>query len=95
MLAAGMSDQQQPSSNTTAAAGNSPYGDPLGDNFDVDRYLEDTLKKRIMYLDGAMGTMIQKLRLEEHHFRGKLPSPSSSRKSMPLTHAHFILPYSH
>jgi 5-methyltetrahydrofolate--homocysteine methyltransferase len=36
----------------------------------VQDYLEKTLKKRIMFLDGAMGTMIQKLRLEEHHFRG-------------------------
>lgn len=29
------------------------------------------LKKRIVFLDGAMGTMIQRLNLEEKHFRGK------------------------
>lgn len=32
--------------------------------------MEKTLKERIMYLDGAMGTMIQQLYLEEHDFRG-------------------------
>jgi methionine synthase I (cobalamin-dependent) len=37
---------------------------------DVFAYLERTLKERIMFLDGAMGTMIQKLRLDESHFRG-------------------------
>jgi methionine synthase I (cobalamin-dependent) len=39
-------------------------------NVDVAAYLNETLKKRIMFLDGAMGTMIQKLRLNESHFRG-------------------------
>lgn len=34
--------------------------------------LETTLKKRIMILDGGMGTMIQSYRLEEEDFRGKL-----------------------
>lgn len=33
--------------------------------------LEATLKKRIMILDGGMGTMIQSYRLEEEDFRGK------------------------
>lgn len=37
---------------------------------DIGAYLNETLKKRIMFLDGAMGTMIQKLRLEECDFRG-------------------------
>ncbi|ORY00126.1 methionine synthase-like protein [Basidiobolus meristosporus CBS 931.73] len=37
---------------------------------DAAKYLEETLPKRIMFLDGGMGTMIQKLRLEEEHFRG-------------------------
>ncbi len=32
--------------------------------------LEDIIKKRILVLDGAMGTMIQKLRLGETDFRG-------------------------
>ena len=33
-------------------------------------YLNKTLLERIMYLDGAMGTMVQRLKLEEEHFRG-------------------------
>ncbi|KAI8361736.1 methionine synthase [Blakeslea trispora] len=34
-------------------------------------YLENTLKERIMFLDGAMGTMVQRLQLQEADFRGK------------------------
>lgn len=37
---------------------------------DTFEYLENTLKERIMFLDGAMGTMVQRLKLEESHFRG-------------------------
>ena len=33
--------------------------------------LRDLLEKRIVYLDGAMGTMIQKLKLSEDDFRGE------------------------
>ncbi|KAJ2844335.1 hypothetical protein GGI22_006910, partial [Coemansia erecta] len=33
-------------------------------------YIENELKKRIMFLDGAMGTQIQDLRLSEEDFRG-------------------------
>ncbi|KAI7903626.1 methionine synthase [Cokeromyces recurvatus] len=40
-------------------------------NIDVFEYLEDTFKERIMFLDGAMGTMVQRLKLEESDFRGK------------------------
>lgn len=32
--------------------------------------IEDLLKKRILFLDGAMGTMIQQYRLKEEDFRG-------------------------
>ncbi|KAJ1727324.1 hypothetical protein LPJ61_004631 [Coemansia biformis] len=35
-------------------------------------YIESELKKRIMFLDGAMGTQIQDLRLSEADFRGEL-----------------------
>ena len=35
-----------------------------------DRSLEDVLKKRIMVIDGAMGTMIQSCKLQEEDFRG-------------------------
>ncbi|KAI9021620.1 methionine synthase [Phycomyces nitens] len=37
---------------------------------DTFQYLEKTLAERIMFLDGAMGTMVQRLRLEEDDFRG-------------------------
>ncbi|GAA5795640.1 hypothetical protein HPULCUR_001002 [Helicostylum pulchrum] len=38
---------------------------------DTFEYLEKTLKERIMFLDGAMGTMVQRLRLQESDFRGQ------------------------
>lgn len=38
---------------------------------DVFAYLEKTLSERIMFLDGAMGTMVQRLKLEEADFRGR------------------------
>ena len=34
--------------------------------------LRETLKERIIFLDGAMGTMIQKYKFEEEDFRGEL-----------------------
>lgn len=34
--------------------------------------IEDEIKKRVLILDGAMGTMIQNYRLDENDFRGKL-----------------------
>jgi len=33
--------------------------------------IASTLQERIMIMDGAMGTMIQKLKLEEADFRGE------------------------
>ena len=36
----------------------------------VGLYLEDELNKRIMIIDGAMGTMIQGFKLQEEDFRG-------------------------
>lgn len=38
---------------------------------DVAAEIEATLKKRIMILDGGMGTMIQSYYFEEEDFRGK------------------------
>ena len=32
--------------------------------------IESLLKKRILILDGAMGTMIQRYKLSEEHYRG-------------------------
>lgn len=34
--------------------------------------IEATLKKRIMVFDGGMGTMIQRLKMEEEQFRGDI-----------------------
>ena len=39
---------------------------------DVTAELEATLQKRVMILDGGMGTMIQSYNLEEEDFRGKI-----------------------
>jgi 5-methyltetrahydrofolate--homocysteine methyltransferase len=33
--------------------------------------IKEELKKRILVIDGAMGTMIQRYRLEEDDFRGE------------------------
>ena len=52
---------------------------------DVRAYLEKTLNQRIMYIDGAMGTMIQRLRLEEDDFRGKNFSSSHDNLRPPLS----------
>ncbi len=38
---------------------------------DTYKILNDLLKQRILFLDGAMGTMIQRYKLEEHDFRGE------------------------
>jgi 5-methyltetrahydrofolate--homocysteine methyltransferase len=38
---------------------------------EVEAYLQETLKNRIMIIDGAMGTMIQKYRFSEEQFRGE------------------------
>ena len=34
-------------------------------------YLRKTFEERIVILDGAMGTEIQKHKLEEEHYRGR------------------------
>ncbi len=38
----------------------------------INKQLEQLLEKKILFLDGAMGTMIQKHKLEEEDFRGDL-----------------------
>lgn len=43
---------------------------PHGSQIDLFKYLDDTLPNRIMFMDGAMGTMIQKYKLTEEDFRG-------------------------
>uniref|UniRef100_A0A1I8JHU3 methionine synthase n=1 Tax=Macrostomum lignano TaxID=282301 RepID=A0A1I8JHU3_9PLAT len=37
----------------------------------VSKMLEDALQERILIMDGAMGTMVQQLHLEENDFRGE------------------------
>lgn len=41
------------------------------DDSNCRQYLEQQLKHRILFLDGAMGTMIQSYRLQENDYRGK------------------------
>ncbi|KAJ3166769.1 hypothetical protein HK101_011893 [Irineochytrium annulatum] len=41
-----------------------------GKGKEVEAYLRKTIQERIMFLDGAMGTMIQKYRFTEEQFRG-------------------------
>ncbi len=48
-------------------AGSQAHPAPLSD---TERLLRDQLAQRILILDGAMGTMIQRLRLSEEAFRG-------------------------
>ena len=38
----------------------------------IKQQLDEILKQRIMIIDGAMGTMIQKYKLKEEDFRGDL-----------------------
>merc|ERR1719230_1630422 len=45
-------------------AGETPHPD------DVSAYLNEQMHKRIIYLDGGMGTRIQAEKLEEEHYRG-------------------------
>ena len=40
--------------------------------------LQDAIKDRILVLDGAMGTMIQRCGLQESDFRGNLQLPKEA-----------------
>ncbi|KAJ1916021.1 hypothetical protein H4219_004010 [Mycoemilia scoparia] len=44
---------------------------PFADRASANKYIENALKERIMFLDGAMGTQIQALKLKEEDFRGE------------------------
>ena len=39
---------------------------------EVFKYLDDESSKRIILMDGPMGTMIQRYKLEENDYRGKI-----------------------
>jgi 5-methyltetrahydrofolate--homocysteine methyltransferase len=41
------------------------------DNMDTSKSIQDCLKERILIIDGAMGTMIQRHKLEEKDYRGE------------------------
>lgn len=72
-----------PATSTTAAAaapvavsalpyvGEPGYVNPRPKDFDVLAYLERECKKRVMILDGAMGTMIQRRKFSEEDYRGE------------------------
>ena len=49
--------------------------------------LNDLLARRILVIDGAMGTMIQRYKLEENDFRGERVqrSPAKSSKGTPTS----------
>src|SRR5690606_2192683 len=44
---------------------------PIAPISDAERYLREAMQKRIVILDGAMGTMIQQFKLAETDFRGE------------------------
>jgi 5-methyltetrahydrofolate--homocysteine methyltransferase len=63
---------------------------------DTERVLRDLARQRVLVLDGAMGTMIQERKLEEHDFRGELlanhPSPlQGNNELVSLTRPDVIL----
>ncbi|KAJ3288427.1 hypothetical protein HK104_008178 [Borealophlyctis nickersoniae] len=53
------------------ATGAYPTGKVPGEGARIEKYLRETLKKRIMFIDGAMGTMIQRHKFTEEDFRGE------------------------
>ncbi|KAJ3409078.1 methionine synthase [Chytriomyces confervae] len=52
-------------------SGEYPVGKVPGKGAKVLEYLQRTCKERIMFLDGAMGTMVQRFRFTEEQFRGE------------------------
>lgn len=62
-----MSTETKTPETCTKNAGKAPGGREWSDSY---KYISSELKKRIMVLDGAMGTMIQKHPLTENDFRG-------------------------
>ncbi|KAI8924169.1 methionine synthase-like protein [Entophlyctis helioformis] len=48
-----------------------PVGKVPGKGKRVEAYLRETLQRRIMFIDGAMGTMIQRYKFTEDDFRGE------------------------
>ncbi|KAI9104481.1 methionine synthase [Phlyctochytrium arcticum] len=48
-----------------------PIGKVPGRGAEVEKILRETMTKRIMFIDGAMGTMIQRYKFSEEDFRGE------------------------
>ena len=51
--------------------------------------IQETLKKRILVIDGAMGTMIQRHKLTEADYRG---TRFANWPSDPVSYTHLTLP---
>ncbi|KAJ1558793.1 hypothetical protein HK096_004077 [Nowakowskiella sp. JEL0078] len=60
-----------PQESTPAAKMSGQIGKIPGVGAETLKYINETLKKRIMFIDGAMGTMIQRYRFTEEDFRGE------------------------
>ncbi|KAJ3026085.1 UNVERIFIED_CONTAM: hypothetical protein HDU68_006225, partial [Siphonaria sp. JEL0065] len=52
-------------------SGSYPVGKVPGKGAKVLEYLKKTCQERIMFIDGAMGTMIQRYKFTEEQFRGE------------------------
>ena len=62
-------EQEQQAGGAMAAPAYKPWRDPLATS-EAFGQLEALMKERIIFIDGAMGTMIQRYKLEEADFRG-------------------------
>ena len=47
------------------------FNTKLSSNHTMSQSIQDILKERVLVLDGAMGTMIQRFKLKEDDFRGE------------------------
>ena len=61
--------EQQQAGDAMAVPVYKPWRDPLATS-EAFGQLESLMKARIIFIDGAMGTMIQRYKLEEEDFRG-------------------------
>ncbi|KAL2911474.1 hypothetical protein HK105_209053 [Polyrhizophydium stewartii] len=69
--AAAASAAQTPAAMPPATASAFPPGKEPGKGAHIEAYLTSTLRERIMFIDGAMGTMIQRYKFSEEDFRGE------------------------
>ncbi len=50
----------------------------------MEAFLRQELRQRILVLDGAMGTMIQRYKLEEKDFRGQASAARARTRARPM-----------